>query len=155
MNALSARCDGEPLIASVVFDLGSLTDEPFNEAVDSTRVANLKDAGRTDEAVGVMAQFRAALGTRAILVNHDLNAPLPRTPDLATLYDHLRGAGPPLSFQDVSSVASTTGTAQLAVSLGAQTLELWASAPVPFVELATTDAGLVKSWGALWADAGP
>ncbi|HEX3770263.1 MAG TPA: hypothetical protein VHV30_05340 [Polyangiaceae bacterium] len=48
---LAARYDGEPLIAQVaVTSCASQTDEPFVPTVDAPSIANLVDAGFTDEA---------------------------------------------------------------------------------------------------------
>ncbi|MCI4678892.1 hypothetical protein K9U39_11230 [Rhodoblastus acidophilus] len=87
--------------------------------------------------IAIMRAFRAALGARAIISNHNLAAP--PFPVNRTLYAAMKALGGPMQFQTASAGAlrpdgTTTGllkdwdgTIRLGVELGASAIEIWPS----------------------------
>jgi hypothetical protein len=77
----------------------------------------------------VMSACRASLGSRCVLDNHVLEAPL----DTSTqpIYDEMAALGPPINFQTGSPQQMTclwTQTIAIGVQLGAASIEVWPEA---------------------------
>jgi len=99
--------------------------------------------GKADDTVfpeSVMAACRAAFGTRCVLGNHTLSAPL-RTADLG-VYDALSAIGGPISFQTASPRTMSclwTQTVAQGAALGASSIEIWPRASLAGFDDLTAD----------------
>ncbi len=93
------------------------------------------DSGFT---IRLISAFRAALGERAVLANHNLNYPLNR--HLLPVYEAIREAGGQIEFQTRSPKGLDWPNAvKQAVCLGAHSLELWnATGAGGFVDFPTS-----------------
>jgi hypothetical protein len=93
------------------------------------------DSGFT---IRLISAFRAALGERAVLANHNLNFPLNR--HLLPVYEAIRDAGGQIEFQTRSPKGLDWPNAvKQAVCLGAHSLELWnATGAGGFVDFPTS-----------------
>ena len=80
-------------------------------------------------AKAIMADCRAQLGSRCVLDNHVLEAPL--DPNNQPIYDEMVALGPPINFQTGSPQQMTclwTQTIAEGVRLGAASIEVWPEA---------------------------
>jgi hypothetical protein len=73
--------------------------------------------------IGVMAAFRSALGSRAVLANHGLQSPLDA--GAQPIYTEIGTLGAPAEFQGYSPTIDWPSSVALAVSYHASEIEIW------------------------------
>lgn len=112
----------------------------------------------TNFPIQVMQAFRAALGTRAVVANHDLNNPLPNS-SLPTLYSEFQSlytaaqaqtppAFSPLEFQTDSQIVSWSTLIPYAITTYHPTeIEIWNTTAVPG-GLANITTAELQQWAA-------
>ena len=136
--ALDKACEADEISAHQVW-AQTRSDLSFNPY----QVIGGTGPGRVDEAFteSMMAECRTVLGSRCVLENNSLRTP----PLYAPMYEAMRLAGPPISFQTavLDKVGDLGATIDYAISAGAASVELPAGYDtLPEPELAAYNARL-------------
>ena len=141
----------EQCLSNAPADYAAWQQTPLDYTFNPTVFDSAGDGGSAF-AIQVMQQFRAALGTRAVLANHDFDDPIPsnQTQDYAqfqALYLAAQSASPatlsPLEFQTVGPTVDWSTVIPFAISTYHPTeIEIWnttatgaGTAPVSSAEL--------------------
>ncbi len=101
-------------------------------------------APQPDKVLMVMGEFRQALGTRGVIANHALQAPVPA--HNAEFYDGFRRYGGPIEFQFVSQAQQTDAAFALGRSYGMTELEVFDTRAAG--GFADTDTAQLRAWSA-------
>ena len=129
----------EQCLASAAGDYAAWQRTPLDYTFNPTSFAGAGSGSAF--AIQVMQQFRQALGTRAVLANHDLDDPILSTEaqdyaEFQTLYAQAQAASPPmlspLEFQTAGQSVDWPSVIPFAISTYHPTeIEIWNSTAVP------------------------
>jgi hypothetical protein len=122
----------------------SLIHYPFNPFIRTDSGVAVSDEATTESLV---TKWRASLGGRAVLANHDLvsGSTSPEFPRIASMYELFLKLGPPIDLQTWASTEDWPDSISYGIAMGATDIELWPGYAAGEIQ-ATIPTAQLKLW---------